>query len=376
MSPPVLNRICHYAGLVTIPFRTYTTTYPFIHSGWKFSNSNYEPCEFWQWGMGGLSGYPIALTAQYITLNEGYTAITIGNKSGGTAIFDGGYFDGKQIYGFAFYTSLNNPFYAYSYGMKLGTNLSMPLLEFGNKITIPGTSNTQAPQPFFGTNFSVTNDRIWTSAASNNVPRSYLLYKDGQTVTVGAPAPDFGLSSFLSANCGMYANGVNYISLGSGPNPSNTIRLMETDYLSFATQYSVTFESPPGGANIDNLIAQNIGNTSRSGWLNIFKNTITVEGQTLKGFAIITRPDCSSYVLAKLLPLDATAAAWTSAIGAYDIKMDSGGALWFKSVNSDTTLFVSAGSVIKQLPIFPPIPIPDHGDSDPSLLLMRGKGTS
>lgn len=370
VAVPVIPRTCAFAGMTTIYFRTYTTTYPFITTGWQFDGSNDIPVEFYGYSKNKL---PVAIRAQFISLSHGYTNVSLGDNSGATALF-GGYYDGEKIYGWTVQdgSGFSNPLYGYSYGFSLDTDLINSAFQVGVKNLIPGNNNTGAPKPFFGINFPAANDHIYSSGESNLTPWNFLLYKDGTEFVTAAPAPDMGLSSFLSANAGMPGpDNLSYMSVGSGPTPTNRTLLIETDYVTFARQVQVTWDD----ATIDGEIipTQNIGAFSKYGWLKIIKDTITFQGQTLNGCLVITAPDCSTYQIAKLIPIDATAMNWRTGFGNITTRLDRDGALWMKNVNSDTTLFVSAGSVIKQLPIFPPLPIPDHGDTDPTLLNMRGK---
>jgi hypothetical protein len=153
-----------------------------------------------------------------------------------------------------------------------------------------------------------------------------------------------------------------------------TTRLLQTDWLTFANKYSITFTNPPGGLDVNALMQGALpvmGDATYAGFWLPQKGTVTVENQTFTGYIVAIAPDYSSYQIIRIIGLDATAQAWTVPAGGYQAKIDSTGALWLKNYNSAGTLFVSAGSVVKQLPIFPPVPLPGVDDIDAVLRQMR-----
>ena len=369
MVVPLASRTCAYRGMTTVYFRTYTTTYPFIESGWEFNPACFEPMELHAYSQNLL---PLALQGKLITLANGYTTFQFGDKThADDEGFGGATYNGKSLLGWFFGTSLESRFYRFEYGLREGNPYTKPTLQMQQNTDLPGTNNIGAPRPFFGGNFPYT-DGVWTSAVNELVTWSFLAPYGGGIIRQENP-PDFGLGSFLSANAGMYANGVNYMSIDNGTDPSDNTFLMETDYLTYARHYGITWENPPGGFDLNAyMLAQhNLGNISKSGWLQSFLSNETIGTIMCNGGLIVTSPDCTSYIVVRLIPLDAQAKTWNTGFGSASVKLDSGGALWIKGFDSDSVLFVSAGSVIKQLPIFPPLPIPSQSDSDPILKLVR-----
>ncbi len=383
---------CNFLGIIPIYFHTYTTAFPNIASGWNFPNSTFVPMEQHVYNLNNVT---VGLHAKILDLATGITDVSLGNiaatdgnnqalpccTSVGNVGTFGGWVYGNQAGGKRFY-GFNSSF---TYGVNVTRSTFQ--MDFGVSLD-PIPSNTNFPTAFIGANIPMSDGGVFGSATVNLVnytceynPRGFVA-----STILGAQA-NLGLGSLtqsmrygIAGQGRVGVNSVTYCSIGSDSDNTQRTLLLTTDFTNDSNTWkqNITWENPPGGYDLDTTMVQRsnvngLGDTTVRGFLRILRDEITVGGVALHGFGVLTAIDASGYYLIQLIPMDTTAKNWQAGTGIYSAKIDRSGTLFFKSVNSATTIYASAGSVLRQLPIYPPIPLPDHGDTDLTLNMMRAK---
>jgi hypothetical protein len=384
MSSSTVEKTVFYAGLMTIAIKTYTTAYPFKEAGWSFNPGSPIPMEFHGYINNGNC---VGLYARTIDVDAGYTTLKVGNTDSANLnshFTTPGWFNG-QIGGWALNDVTTLRPILYQYPIKPGMpDLTLKNFSPKSSLKLPiGVNNTGMPLPGFGMNMPTANG-YWASGAIIDLnPFIYLSKNSGLINTADSAQIDFNISNqhfVLNRSIPLVANdsGINgttaFVICGNPSDLTDRQQLLATDFAASIVNYVLTFQNP-AGVDIDNIMTQHGANGSTfptpNGWLYIDKATITVAGKTLNGFAVYILPDYSYYWVVEIIPTDAGTIGWQNSIGDYDGRVDLNGALFMKNANSDTTLFVSAGSVLKQLPIFFPVPVPDRPDTDPVANMMR-----
>jgi hypothetical protein len=359
-----------YAGLQIIKLRTYTNNYPYIHSTWTFDPNNRQPMEFA--GYVAPSGFPQACIGNVFDLETGITNFTLGNAAGGTYNtddFGGVLYSPNQLKGFVYGGVLVNRSYIVSETFFLGTNKITSLnLSFGS--LIPVETNTGQPFPNYGANWAVVNG-IYSSYGIDLVAGYYNLYPDSiRPADGGAQGFTFNHQNgaFVSV---LPWNGQNYVLLDQ-----NKGYIVNENFSANPPTIVLNFVNPNNSnINVNAAISSSAAEmcATYQGWMNLFPNAVTCEGRTLNGYGILIAPDFSSYKILGFVPEDVTASTWNSGSGNIQGKFDLNGALWIHHNNDPSTLFVSAGNVLKELPIFPPVALPTPpADSEKTILPLRG----
>jgi hypothetical protein len=158
------------------------------------------------------------------------------------------------------------------------------------------------------------------------------------------PASLINIGPAYFANTNINVNNSPYLLLQAEPNLSNWKGI------------TVTWDDP----TINTEMQKSAGGfvdayPSPFGWVSEL-NLTTAKGLT--GFIVLTSPDCTTYQVLRIVPVDAQAQNWKGAVGQGYAMLDPGGVLWSHQINQDGIIYVSAGSVLRQLPIFPPVPLP------------------
>ena len=360
-----------YAGLQIIKLRTYTTTYPNIQSGWVFNPNNRQPMEFA--GYVTSSFLPQACKGNVFDVETGITNFTFGNAAGGTLNtpdFGALLYSPNQLKGFVYGGGLVKQSYIASETFFLGTNKTTATLNLSPGTLLPNMTNTGQPFPNNSANWEVING-IYSSYGINlvagyyNLGLSNIIPSDG-----GAQGFIFNNTNgdFVSA---LSWKGKNYIWLDQ-----NKGYIANENFSANPPVIIPNFANPNNSnINVNAAISSSEAEMSITyqGWMNLFRDTVTCEGKTFNGYGILVAPDFSSYKILGFLPEDATAFTWISGIGNIEGKFDLNGALWVHATNNPTTLFISAGNVVKELPIFPPVALPTPpADSERTILPLRG----
>lgn len=373
---PTLPRTVKYAGLLTVPIRVGTTTFPAKNGAWDFNPGSPIPMEF--------HGYvqaqnPVGFFARVIDLNTGYTTLAVGdttNAHENTPLFCQPVWNANRVTGWCFASVLTLTMVAYDYALAVdGAAHVLPTFNPRSVVLLPmNVNNTGAPQTGNAPNNITPTGGAAASAIISLVEQNYVEIAGSQSGPFNTF--NFGISNQHHINqASRVSAGSSWVTCANPSDNTDRLQLVQTDFLSFAQNYSVTYENPPGGADIDDLMTQH-ANVQRTfptgmGFLCICKDIIVVDGVTLNGFGVLIAPDYSTYQLVNLPPSDAGTAAWWTTVGEFTGRVDLSGALWMKNANSSTILFVSAGSVLRVLPIFFPVPIPDRAETDPVASMMR-----
>lgn len=381
-APPFLPRTVPYLGLITLPFRTFTTSYVPINGSWNFNPNSYSPMEFHGFAAGGV---PIGIWARLISLSAGpYTDLKVGNvtlANDHNNIFQQGCWQNGRLGGFAYGL---NPFddnpASYDYPLVPGVPLTYANFYPNAGIHIVPGTNTGSPQPSGGVNFPVGQgyNEVMTSSIISLAPHYYIEANGGGGSDNGGGldlgvANNFSLTNGIGANVAAIGTGVGtWVHAGNPTDITDRGQLLFTDWRQGVVRYTITFENPPGGTDIDNLMTQTLASytTTASGFVVVSKAQGTF-GTVTTNFAVFVLPDFSGYFILALLPTDATAAALFGLTGNIEAKMDDTGALWFKNVNGSTNLYVTNRAYDRLLPLFPPVPLPNEIDRDPVVRLVR-----
>ena len=369
-----------YAGLIPINIRTYTTLYaPFNNDLWDFNDHSMIPMEFHGFDAGAFpSLWPTGLFANLIDVVTGYTSVSVGDNTPGNESGSFGLpcWQNSRLIGFAAGSTFYKNPVIYDYPAILGSNYADPLFSPVFGVSWPPNPNTGFPYPYTGSNWPC----IFGVAASAEVAlNEWNYFTDGNHAPGGGP---FSISSsgYNVVNCiGPYNSPLHgewsFLQMKDPADNFNRHRICFTDFFSAVSNIAeVYFENPPGGFDVDAWATNwinGIPTATDAGWLLISRGTATFGTQICVGFGILIKPDYSSYQVLQFIPRDAVAATWTIPIGDVHGKIDPHGALWLKSVNSKNTLYVSAGNVLKELPIFFPVPLADSTDDDMVVQMMR-----
>lgn len=375
--------ICKYAGLIPLHIHTYTQAYPSFGGGnWDFNNSAMSPMEF----RGFIAGVPLktlpsGFFARLIDLNTGYTTISAGDNTPGhlSPIFGEPCWQDDIIGGWAYgHITEKNPV-TYSYSARLGNSYIAASFDTYAGLRLSKTlPNTQAPYPYTNANWPCANGGRAGSVEINLNPFNYVAKDSG---IIGGFGFDIGTVGYIVQNAiGPYQSPIygewSFVQVENPVNLADRHRLLYTDFLGGTSSiYEVHLENPIGASlNIDTLVT-NYGNgvpsATDAGWLLISKLALTIGSVVCNGFAVLISPDYLQYFILQIIPHDAVSAGWQAMVGTFTAKIDRSGAVWMKNSNIANTLFVSAGNVLKQLPIFYPVPLADSVDVDPVVQMMR-----
>lgn len=367
-------KTCVYRGVFDLGIQTYTTTWPnMFGQAWAWNPNSPLPMEF----RGFISGaVGVGMWLKILDVSTGITEIKIGNilqVNEDTAHFRYPLWQNNQIMGwFSAQPPNDQVAYPYSYPAVLGDSYTSTraMSYLGAKLLPQGAPNTGFPFAYGPPNLPGPNNTVAYSSIINNVPNYYL----APGTATGTPNLDLsGSTSALGATLA-FGNSI-FATTANNAFPAAINRLMLTDWISFGIHYDMTWTNPPGTEDInsDIITALNNWRSTPLGFVQCFAaSTNTIEGkQSPYGFAVVMSPDGSYYSIARFVPQDANAATLLNSIGLMEAKGDLSGGLWFKNANNHTTLLVSSGSVLKVLPIYFPVPIPDSADADPALRLMR-----
>lgn len=373
MTISVSSKTVKYAGIQPVEFHTYTQVYPsFNGANWQFNPNALNPMEFW----GFINGdNPVGIYANLIDVTTGYTTVRAGDNTVASKdtnnVFTQPAWQTNRLHGWCFGSVLARNSYLYDIGAAFSHGYTTPVFSPVNGNSLVAGPNNFTPQSGAAPNIPTPNDGVSSSFVLALAPTYEVAI--GTSFNTSGGTLDLGISNTFQMINGMPFSGTTWVQAHNPGSNTDRHQLLQTDFLTFGMQYLITFENPSGGPNIDTLMTQqgNHGSSTYQGFLYIDKSTIVVEGKTLNGFGILVAPDYSSYRIIQLVPRDGTAAAWTSAPGDYTAKIDASGALWLKNFNSSNTLFVSSGSLLRTLPIFPPLPIPGGTDYDTTLRMMR-----
>lgn len=346
-----------YRGLRNLKLRTYTNTYPFIEGTWNFEANTNQPMEFQGYVSGGL---PVGFQGNIFDLQTGITNFSFGQMIGSpSSDFGNVVYNGGRLYGFCFGSAGPRICYTFNQGITLGQNISQPVLNLSEGFTVSQTAtNTQIPNPLIGSNFILT-DGLFCSSSENIGP--FTRFYDYKTGLVGARQPVLATFSPTDTfDLAMPFGGLDYIWKNIHTLlPGN--RLLVTNWPAPGVLYSTQFENPPN-SNIDiNAIINSDQQPlyiTYGGWLYLYKDAVIIEGVSCVGYGVLIQPDYSSYELIRFIPVDAQAFTWTTLIGAAEGKIDQSGALWIHIQNHPSILFITAGSIGRLLPVFPPVTIP------------------
>jgi hypothetical protein len=362
-----------YLGMMTVGLRTYTTTYaPFNAAAWDFNDHAKYAMEFTGF-LNNTVHIPIGFYANLIDSVTGYTTISVGDNTPANADIDFGTlaWDGMQLGGFCFgevgTDTANAVLYPAINGMPYTASFNSRFSIFAGL-----QPNSQFPYPYTGANWYAPDGGIYTSGENQLAQTAWELYNNG---TAGGNIANVGTLNY-HVNNGVNYKGATYWQVKNPvDNTDRNILMVSASMGANAVgPLPVTFVTPPGcSVNIDTLLTQSInyGRIAPNGFLFVTGNVMTLGPLTLNGYGIFINADYSGYRIIQFIPADTGSANWFGLAGDYHAKFDQHGAMWIKNVNNHTTLFVSAGSVLKLLPIFFPVPIPGTEDIDPALRLMR-----
>lgn len=369
-------RVCVYAGSDVIYLRTFSSTFnqSFNGAAWQFNDIGLQPQEFHGF-TDTVNTIPIGYWANIFdsSLPAGFMNVQLGNIAVGNEndlqMFPPPWHAGK-VQGWACGVVNTTFVWTFSQGAPLSpVNRTGPFVVNGGFNIGAGAGNL-APAPFSGFNLIVPNGL--QMSYERGFLRSYNIVNDNN-ITQSRSGLDLNLtSSTATVVSAIPFDGLSCCQLRPA-SPAN-LYFMLTDWLTFGNQYTITFTNP-AGANFDmNTLFPTLGDlptATYAGFLLPSKSTITYEGSTITGWMMLISPDYSSYRLIKVIPVDTNAMNWTGLTGTWKAKLDSAGVAWFHNQNFSNIILQSGGSVLKSLPIFPPVPLPESSDSDLLARMMR-----
>ena len=377
LGPPIHAK---YMGIIPLHIHTYTTTYVgFNGANWQFNDHAMQPMEF----HGFINhSVPYGFYARIMDLTTGYTTISVGDNvpaHENTNLFGWPCLQNGKINGWATGVPLDLNPAAYAYPAQFGISYTAADFNAYDAEKLPRhLLNTGSPYPYTGNNWPCFGDGQSMSAELNLIEHGWIAENNGISgggiLSIGTI--NYGvmnaIGSYNSAPFGDWS----FVQVRDPVLNTNRHRLLFTDFASYVSPiFEAHLENPPGASlNIDLLFTDwgnGTPNAIDAGFLLISKLALTIGTVVCNGFGILVAPDYSAYYILQIIPHDTTSAGWTTMIGTFAAKVDNSGAVWMKNFNLGNTLFVSAGNVLKQLPIFFPVPLSDSADADPVVQMMR-----
>lgn len=363
-----------YMGLVELDLRTYTTSYVPIASPWQFNTQTLQPMESHVWTSNNII---TGMAGRLIELATGYSNYSFGSNSGlnqNNFTSEPFWYNGRVRGFLSDSTSSRNVLWV-DYPAMFGQNITRTDFKVLQLHTLPTGTNTG----FFISNGNGNNQgNDGVAYAGSVVALTEEWYRfDGQSFSKSQPGFSIGIQSSYSIAACMGYNGYEYCIMNLGTFAKG-FRLLQTDFNNTAIRLITSFQNPPNSTfnadtqmNVDNLPTE----PTYQGWLTLFKNTYVVEGKTCVGLGVLVAPDFSKYWLIRFTPVDATAVNWTINIGDVHGKFDLGNAMFIKNANFHDTLYITAGHVLRQLPIYPPVVLPaPPPDTEIPILPYRESG--
>lgn len=384
----MVSKIVQYAGLWTVPFHTYTTTYPAKNGVWNWNDVSMLPMEFWGYTVTPTNGSPMSgLYANITDFNTGYTKISVGDNNnshtsatitennGSPAVIN------NRMIGWTFGNNGAGTLYpgAYSYPAILGQDYSMDYFSpnYGFQLSNK-TSNTNCP--LAGLSSMPTSRGIAVGYEVQLNPffatidtANFIRRGNADTFNIGIT------NRYVNCVPNWNNSGVSWVQSVNPSSSTTRFMIASTDFdtdFNDIIQYDVQFKNPPGDLDVDTLLTTSNarGNATINGFLYFYKTTQTVEDKTFTGFAILIAPDYSFYYVINLVPTDGPSQNWASQLGTFEGKIDNSNCMFFKNANSANTLYVAL-NIALIVPLYYPVAIPDHGDDDLTLIMMRSVPT-
>lgn len=361
-----------FKGMFGLYIRTYTDSYTGLRAIWNFDPNMLLPVDFtaYQDADDNLLG----MQGNVFDLEAGTTNFQIGNVTSGTTnILTYGKLipTGTRLQGFTYPVANTETFLFNDYPFPLGTDLKLNSFEVNNVHTITeGGPNTETPLSYCNNNFE-TFLGVYSSGEIMEVP-FYLQADNRGDVYISGDGFNAGFGNTTPLELSLPFNGFNY-GLG-GPDG-----FFQTDFIAFASTFALEFGNPPGSFDLNafvNSLDFDAWTITNQGFLIFNGSTETINGVTLNGFGIFIAPDFSSYQIIQIVPTDAASVNWNSSAGSEPQgKFDTTGHLFIKQFDVYDTIYVSTGvvPVFRNLPVFPPIALPDMPtDTEETLNLYRG----
>lgn len=379
-----------YAGVRRINLRTFTSTFSALHSPWTWQPNSLMPMEMaGQLVNTGSGFYASGFGCTVFDHSIGSTRFTYGDLTLGTYndVFGNILWRRSDkasglLCGWVFDQVNDQTPSNFSSAVTLGVPVNNPQFSTQSNFQTPSATNSGTPDPYSGggwfMTYSGSSESYQYSSWRNNLTQSYMNWKVlGSAITqLGTLICNFNATkNFIS--CIPYGATYTYCWCEDATGPG-TKTLVATDFISYAVNYAPSLSNPIASSIDLNAYINDVGTASPSacygGWLWMNKNNLTVAGKTLTGFGIWVAPDFSSYYLLEIVPIDAYASTWNSGVGTVFGKWDDTGALWLKSSNNFTDIFVSVPPSSVVVPISPPVKIPTPPpDTQIPLKLFEGK---
>lgn len=340
-----------FLGIISVPIKTYTSSYTGLTNPWGFDNQNIEPIELrtyingssnWKGSKGNV------LTRSNITpFNIGDTT-SGGTTNGACAWIKNQLFVMGSIHGTAGPSEPNAAVFPFP---RDGVGLTQPTLIPTILKVLPNLSNTGCPANSVGwggeaagvTTHGIRYSYLISLASYNGVwdginNYDYFPIKstlDGSTHATTSVLPGFGAKNRILI----------------GHNGSGLLDNMwaNQSFSEATVAYSATFVEPPTSDFVFNTYIHTNRDNSRVckyGWLLIDRSTKTVNGVTLVGCGVLILPNLQGYYLLQITGTDTLSNAWASNLGTTSGAIGVDGDLFMKSSNNQSVLFISGAPVI------------------------------
>lgn len=341
---------CAYLGRIDIYLRTYTTTYAPLKAGWTWNPNSLVPMDFDGWQVGVNTPIPTGFHARLIDLETGYTDLTVGTLTG-VRNQNWPPLCWKDDYLTGWYTGTSNiTSYTCSYYMPYsGQAETIGALNMSGGISVPSQANTQIPGLNCEPNWVLADGSIFGSSVVSleNFYSKFRGYAGGPKIDTY----DEALSGchFVSVtgvlNCMVPYNGANYCWTKNLSGGNVTYNVIQTDFQTFANYLLMTMQNPAQStldfnAKFRSSLASGDTEATLFGFLAIYNDTITVDGVTMAGYAVLFLPDLSGWYLLNMIGIDDNAVNWSNHLGNPQAIFDRSGAIWIKNANMDSTLWV------------------------------------
>lgn len=375
------SRTCKYVGTIPIYLRTLTTTYAPIANGWRFTQGAPYPMAQWARRLGGANaGTVMCIQGSLFDTTNIHTDWTIGRTTDpvssppfiGWAIWNQ-----NRLFGWLNQGTLTEPIdmASFNYGLIPGTSRVLnPLqsikqlpLNIANPLTGVFTKNIDAVM--YSSSFGA--GRSYLLAASSSTVNFAFIKGDNSFVGITGAYTNSNASQAMVSCLLPYGN-VIFSPVNLNVNNSPSVLAYGNIGLTGWQGVNVTWDNAAINTQMQ-LLSGGFYNSypSNFGWVTELNTvTATIGGETITGMIILTSPDCQTYVVLKIIPVDAQAVSWKGLAGNGYAMLDPNGVLFSHQVNQDGVIYVSAGSVIQSLPIYPPIALPPP-PLDPEHTLKR-----
>lgn len=371
-----------FQGVIPVPIASWITTYTPIVTGWSFGLAAW-PVEY-GWREDAVTRRALALKGTLFDPTFKQTAFSLGDFTAGIAANKGNVIYNKGcIQGFYVNDNgINSVANTYRYSMTPGAALTNALF---SGVTYGSITGALFPgQSFKGGSQLGANNVVYAMNDFQTLVLDYLCSWDfGGGMAYGRPSPpgfEFPLRSAFPTDLGyLQADpaGNNWATVGGSGAGTKRLALCNfagTGNLDF---YELTWDNATIDGYVTALFNASGTRPTPFGWLTVVMNNttsnkpVTIGGKTYTSYMILTSLDGTKWWLMNIIGQDANGANWQGNIGTASACIFPNGQMVIHHNAQDAIVLASlnVGTVAYQLPVYPPMKIPNPPpDTEVSIL--------